>query len=80
MGSEMCIRDRSWILLGAKIGTVEELLQADELRAFSGGLSDQIDVLVDHRFADLLDRRCRWFTQRRLNQSAFYISCHDVLT
>ena len=41
-------------LFGAEVGAVEDLLQADDLRAGVGGLLDIGDVLVDHGlFGDL---------------------------
>ena len=36
------------VLLGAEVGAVEDLLQADDLGAGFGGLLDVGDVLVDH--------------------------------
>src|SRR5258708_1164151 len=41
------------ILLGAKVRAVEKLLQAEDLGLLLGGLLDQLDVLIDHRFSDL---------------------------
>src|ERR1039457_1550636 len=41
-------------LLGAEVGPVEDLLEADDLRAGPGGLLDISDVLIDHGlFGDL---------------------------
>ncbi len=43
-------------LLGAEVGSVEDFLQADDLRAFAGCLADQAEVLVDHGLLDLGQR------------------------
>ena len=40
------------LLLGAEVGAVEELLQAQDLGLLPGRLGDQLDVLVDHRLLD----------------------------
>ena len=65
------------LLLGAKVGTVKQLLQADDLRPLLGGLGDQGDVLVDHRFLDGGDRRCGRLAERGLDQAASNDAGHD---
>ena len=44
------------LLLGAEVGAVEDLLEADDLRAGFGGLPDIADMLVDHALLDLGER------------------------
>ncbi len=44
------------VLLGTKIGTVEQFLKTDKLCSLGGSLFDHANVLVDHRLADLLHR------------------------
>ena len=54
-------------LLGAEVRAVEDLLQADDLRAGFGGLLDVGDVLVDHGLLGGLERgvgrRRRWWPE-----------------
>ncbi len=66
------------LLLGAEIRAVEQLLQANNLGAFVGGLVDQCDVLVDHRPLDLFDRRGgrlaqAWLESNRRGQSGMAV-------
>src|SRR5687767_12528152 len=44
-----------FVLTGAEVGAVEQLLEADDLGALRGGLGQVTGVLVDHRPLDLLD-------------------------
>ena len=41
------------VLLGAKIWTVEKLLQAEDFHFLLRGLFDQSEMLLDHRLLDL---------------------------
>jgi len=65
------------ILVAAKVGAVEKLLQADDLRPPAGRLLDQADVLVDHRLFDLLNRRGAGLRKSGLNESASNDTWHD---
>src|SRR5580765_6637897 len=60
----------SCILLGAKIGSIKEFLQAKDLRLLACCLFDQLQVLVDHRFPDLIERTIRAERVAGLNQGA----------
>jgi hypothetical protein len=44
------------VLAGAEVRPVEDLLQAEDLRALLRGLLDQRQMLVEHRLLDLLHR------------------------
>src|SRR5262249_40539253 len=60
------------VLLGAEVGTVEELLEAEDLDALLRRLADQAEVLLDHGVLDLLDRTLRVDVRRHrtLDQTA----------
>ncbi len=66
-------------LLGAEVRAVEDLLQADDLRAGFRGLPDVIDVLVDHGLLGGFERSVRRRDVGGLNQRAADISGHWVL-
>src|SRR5256885_5452267 len=67
------------VLLRAKIRSVEELLQAENLRLFFRRLVDQLQVLVDHRLADLAEGAIGAKRVAGLNQGAANIAGHGVL-
>jgi hypothetical protein len=45
------------LLFSAKVGTVKEFLQADDLAAFARGFLDQLEMLFDHRLLDSVQGR-----------------------
>ena len=67
----------SRFLFGAKVRTVKQLLQTDDLGPAVGRIRDHRDVLLDHRLLDASDRRGCFLAERRLNQGAPNDSRHD---
>jgi hypothetical protein len=63
------------LLLGAEVGAVEQLLQAEDLDFFLGGGGDQVLVLVDHL---LLDLREGVFLGRPFTFSLNQTAAHDA--
>src|SRR5207247_5758932 len=47
------------VLLGREVRSIEQLLEREDADALAAGLLDQLDVLVDHRLADLGQARFR---------------------
>ena len=39
-------------LLGAEVGSIKKLLQANDLSPFARGLRNEVDMLIDHRLLD----------------------------
>jgi hypothetical protein len=60
------------VLLGAEVGAVEDLLQADDLRAGVGGLLDEAEVLLDHARFGFSERRIGGGCVRRLNEGTVF--------
>src|ERR1039458_1903830 len=64
-------------LLGAEVGPVEDLLEADDLRAGPGGLLDISDVLIDHGLFGDLKRGVRRGGVGGLNQRTANDTSHE---
>src|ERR1035437_5115713 len=64
-------------LLAAEVGSVEDLLEANDLRAGSGGLLDIGDVLIDHGLLGGGKRGVRWGGVGGLNQRTANDARHE---
>src|ERR1035441_7459190 len=65
-------------LLGAEIGPVEDLLEADDLGAGAGGLLDISDVLIDHGLLGGWKRGLRRGGVGGLNQRTANDARHEI--
>src|SRR5215469_7548262 len=63
-------------LLGAKVRTIENFLQANDFRACLGSLSDHSHVLINHRLLDFFERTLGRFQVSCLDQRTAYDSRH----
>src|SRR5438445_272381 len=70
----------SRLLLGAKVGSVEKFLEAEDLHLLLGGIRDEALVLGDHLFFNVAERQ---FLRRpfavNLNQTAAHVTSHSDL-
>ena len=66
-------------LLGAEVGAVENLLQADDLRAGRRRLTDVLDVLVDHGLLGGFERGVGRGGVGSLNERAPHVTGHEIL-
>src|SRR5882724_476482 len=62
------------VLLGRKVWSIEELLEANDLHALLRRVIDHRNVLIDHGLLDLLQWAFGWFFIGGLYQSAFHYS------
>ena len=63
-------------LLGAEVGAVEQLLQAEDLDALPAGVLDERQVLVDHPPLDVVGGPVEGDVGLDLDQAAFDRSSH----
>src|SRR3954467_3098076 len=65
------------LLLGAKVRTVEQILEAQHLYAAASGFIDQRQMLVEHPLLDVVGRALERDVCLDLNQSATYDPRHE---
>src|SRR6266550_6918007 len=68
------------ILLGAEIRPRENLLHAHYLHTLASGLLEQLQMLLDVRFANLCERLIGRARVRRLNQATLNDTGHPALS